>query len=165
MSNRAKAQVAIVSTSTDSLARALAWFGIGLGAVQVLAPGSVARVLGIAGRRGRIAGSGARELATGAGILLAERRRGWLWGRVAGDVVDGLILFGALHRRNPRKGNVLLALAAVAGTLAFDVFCARALDEEENQVLPGPRRGDQGPVPHVPAPPQARRRVSVSPAR
>src|SRR5215217_7506077 len=53
MSNRAKVPVTIVSTSTDSLARRLAWFGIVLGAVQVLAPGSVAQWLGIAGRRGR----------------------------------------------------------------------------------------------------------------
>jgi hypothetical protein len=49
-------------------------------------------------------------------------------------------LAASLHRRNPRKGNVFLALAAVAGVTALDVFCARSLDAEENQVESGNTR-------------------------
>ncbi|MGE0223065.1 MAG: cyclase dehydrase [Acetobacteraceae bacterium] len=140
MANPRTRPAAVVSTSTDSLSRGLGWFSIGLGLAELLAPRMISRSLGIRGRENTIAAFGMREIATGVSILTAQRRGPLLWGRVGGDALDIASLAGALHRRNPHKGTVFLALATVAGVTALDLFCARSLDAEENQVTPGNTR-------------------------
>lgn len=108
------------------LAQALGWFSLGLGAVELLAPGALARFLGVSGRRGLLRVHGLRELASGAGLLSRRRQAPWLWARVAGDALDLATLARALDR-SLRRRNVALATAAVAGVTALDVMCARAL--------------------------------------
>jgi hypothetical protein len=140
MTNPRTKRQSIVSASTNSLSCGLGWLSIGLGVMGALAPRTVCRALGIPGQEGTIVAFGAREVATGVSILTASRRAPLLWGRVGGDALDLAGLAASLHRRNPRKGNVFLALAAVAGVTALDVFCARSLDAEENQVESGNTR-------------------------
>ena len=50
-------------TGPDRLARALGWFSIGLGVTELVAPGQIARTLGLEGKEGLIRAYGARELA------------------------------------------------------------------------------------------------------
>ncbi len=111
--------------SAHALAQGLGWFSIALGAAELLAPHALARWLGAGDRAALIRAYGAREVANGIGIVARDDRLApWLWGRVAGDALDLATLAAALHVANPRRANVGLALAAVAGVTALDVVCA-----------------------------------------
>jgi hypothetical protein len=79
---------------------------------------------------------GAREIATGIGILASDDPTPWVWGRVAGDGLDVATLVTGLGEDNPQRGNVALALAAVAGATALDLYCAQTLSSESPQPLP-----------------------------
>ncbi|MBK1656780.1 hypothetical protein [Paracraurococcus ruber] len=115
---------------TLGVARGLGWFSIGLGVVELLAPRALARGLGLRGQEGLIAGYGAREIATGIGILASRDPTPWIWGRVAGDALDLGTLATGLGRR---RGGAGVALAAVAGVTLLDVLCARALSSRRER--------------------------------
>jgi hypothetical protein len=123
-------------TATDTLARGLGLFSIALGIAEVAAPRALARALGMKGQAGLIAGYGVREIATGIGILASKDPTPWIWGRVAGDGLDLATLATALEGNNPKKGNVGIAMAAVAGVTALDVYCAQTLSRESPHPLP-----------------------------
>jgi hypothetical protein len=123
-------------TATDTLARGLGLFSIALGIAEVAAPRALARALGMKGQEGLIAGYGVREIATGIGILASKDPTLWVWGRVAGDGLDLATLATALEGNNPKKGNVGIAMAAVAGVTALDVYCAQTLSRESPHPLP-----------------------------
>lgn len=123
-------------TATDTLARGLGLFSIALGIAEVAAPRALARALGMKGQEGLIAGYGVREIATGIGILASKDPTPWIWGRVAGDGLDLATLATALEGNNPKKGNVGIAMAAVAGVTALDVYCAQTLSRESPHPLP-----------------------------
>jgi hypothetical protein len=114
----------------DALARGLGWFSIGLGLMEVLAPHRLTRALGMRGQEQVIRAYGWREIATGIGILAAKDPTPWIWGRVGGDALDIATLAGGFHEHNRRKENVGLAMAAVAGVTALDVYCATALSSD-----------------------------------
>ena len=113
----------------QTLASFLGWFSLGLGAAELLAPDALERFLGVEGRRTLVRAYGLREIGTGIGILTERRPAEWVWGRVAGDVLDLATLATALSPGNPRKRNVLLAMGAVAGVMALDVMAARQLGQ------------------------------------
>ncbi len=115
----------------ETLARFLGWFSIGLGAVEVLAPERLGRWLGTENRT-LIQGYGMREIATGVGILSSRRPAEWIWARVAGDALDLATLATALGSDNPRRGNVGLALGAVAGVTVLDVLCGVQLSRRRD---------------------------------
>ena len=123
-------------TATDTLARGLGLFSIALGVAEVAAPRALARALGMKGQEGLIAGYGVREIATGIGILASKDPTPWIWGRVAGDGLDLATLATALEGSNPKKGNVGIAMAAVAGVTALDIYCAQTLSWESPHPLP-----------------------------
>jgi hypothetical protein len=123
-------------TATDTLARGLGLFSIALGIAEIAAPRTLARALGMRGQEGLIAGYGVREIATGIGILASKDPTPWIWGRVAGDALDLATLATALEGRNPKKENVGIAMAAVAGVTALDVYCAQTLSRESPHPLP-----------------------------
>lgn len=110
----------------QTLANGLGWFSIGLGLYEILAPRHLARFLG-SDRTDLIQAYGLREIGTGIGILTNRRPTEWVWGRVAGDALDLATLATGLDGDNPRRGNVALAMAAVAGVAALDVMCATQL--------------------------------------
>jgi hypothetical protein len=125
------------------LARLLGWFSIGLGAVEVLAPRTITRPLGLRGKERLVRAYGAREIVIGAGILSASDPAPWLWGRVAGDGVDmATVAPAALSSRNPRRESAGLALAAIAGIAVVDGLCAAVLSAR-----PQPR--ERPPVPRA----------------
>jgi hypothetical protein len=143
---------------TRALAQGLGWFSIGLGVAEMVAPGQLARFLGMEERTELIRACGAREIVTGIGILAQEDPMPWMWGRVGGDVLDLGTLATRLGRDNPQRGNVGLAVAAVAGVMALDLICASKLSsDEEWDSLPirdySARRG-------MPRPPAAMRGIA-----
>jgi hypothetical protein len=108
-------------TSADRLARALGWFSIGLGAVELVAPGRIAGSLGLADKAGLIQAYGARELASAVPTLSVDKAVG-LEARLVGDVLDLATLATALHPRNPKRDNAATATALVLGITLLDLF-------------------------------------------
>ena len=113
----------------EQLANGLGLFSVGLGLAELMAPESVARLIGVRADSQAISvlrAYGARELANGVAILSEPHRPGWMWGRVSGDAVDLLTLAQA-DKTNP--GRTFAATLAVLGVTALDVFCARQLSD------------------------------------
>ena len=111
-------------------AKALGWFSIGLGLTEVIAPDKLARFIGVRdGSRTRsfVRAYGVREIASGIGILSRRQPTGWLWSRVAGDVLDLAALGSALQYRRSTRPRVLAATAAVLGVTALDVYYSQQL--------------------------------------
>lgn len=120
------------------VARGLGWFSLGLGAVEVLAPGRVSRLVGAPQKEGSglVRAYGARELLAGAGLLTQPRAAtSWMWARVAGDVLD-LATVGRVQPEDPhgrkRLANSLLMLT---GVMVVDVLVARALTQQKPPTL------------------------------
>ena len=126
-------------SATDTLARGLGVFSIALGLVEVFAARSLTRALGMEGSETLVRAYGLREIAKGVGILASNDPTPWVWGRVAGDALDIATLVTGLDEDNPKRGNVGIALAAVAGATALDIYCAQALSGESTQPLPPAR--------------------------
>lgn len=116
---------------TDSLARGLGWFSIGLGLYEMFAPRQITRRLGMHGRERLIRAYGARKLVNGMGLLSATQRAPWLWARVAGDAVDIGTLAPLCTRFNPYRRNATAALGAVVGVTIADIAGATALSAQQ----------------------------------
>jgi hypothetical protein len=114
--------------ASRSAARGLGWFSIGLGLAELIAPHLLARFLGLQGREGVLRACGARELATGIGILNSSNPAPWVWGRVAGDALD-IASLGAALVKSENKACVVAALGATAGVTLADIATAQILTE------------------------------------
>jgi len=112
-------------------AYALGVFSIGLGLAELMAPRAVARAVGLRGRENLVRLYGLREIATGIGLLTGRASAPWMWGRVAGDVLDLATL------AQGRKPAAYAAMAAVGGVAVADVATAAALER------PAPPRARQ----------------------
>lgn len=121
----------------DALARGLGWFSIGLGLAEILAPRALCRALGMGGREALVQAYGAREVATGAAILMSHDPTPWIWGRVAGDALDLATLATGFEGDNPRAGTLALATAAVAGVTLADIVCVQGLTADKRLPPPG----------------------------
>jgi uncharacterized membrane protein len=108
----------------DKLATGLGWFSIGLGLAEILAPRELARLIGVRHRPGVFAALGARELLSGVGILAQRRPTGWLWSRVAGDIMDLSLLGVAISERGSEKERIEATAGAVAGVMLADLVSA-----------------------------------------
>lgn len=111
-------------TSSDKLGKALGWFSLGLGLVELLAPHRVTRALGMEGQEALVRAYGAREISSGILSLSTEKQLG-LWSRVGGDGIDIATLLTAHRDDNPKKENVATALAMVAGITLLDIMAAQ----------------------------------------
>ncbi|WP_019586880.1 hypothetical protein [Deinococcus apachensis] len=118
--------------NAEQVARGLGWFSVGLGTLEVVAPGSLIRFLGVQEERSSLVRAyGLRELVAGVGLLTQPAAATtWVWARVAGDVLD-IATLGAATTGDPtarkRTGNTLAMLTAIT---VVDVLVARALTME-----------------------------------
>jgi hypothetical protein len=108
----------------ERVAHALGWFSIGLGLTEVVAGRALGRTLGMERQTGLLRAFGLREIAAGVGILARPRPTAWMWARVAGDALDLAALGSAYTDDNPERENLGLAIGAVAGITALDLWCA-----------------------------------------
>lgn len=115
----------------------LGLFSIGLGLLEVAAPGRIARWLGVEGRTARrvIAWFGARELLAGGMLLRGPAVSTNAWNRVIGDGMD-LAALGVAFTRSDRRLAVAGALGFVAGATLVDTLAARGLDRETGRTFP-----------------------------
>ena len=120
--------------SHDRLATGLGWFSLALGAAELAAPRAVARLIGIPDDPRLVSvvrAFGAREIASGAGLLSQSARTGWAWSRVGGDAIDVACLWSASNEDTVDRQRVALAALGLAGVTALDLLCARGLQREE----------------------------------
>jgi len=114
----------------ERLANGLGWFSIGLGLAEVFRPGAVSHLIGVDDsdrNRTLLRCYGLREIAAGIGILSQPRPAGWVWARVAGDVLDIGSLISAFRSEDNDRSRLGTATAAVLGVTALDVICAQQL--------------------------------------
>jgi uncharacterized membrane protein len=110
------------SDRAEQLAKLLGWFSIGLGLAQLIAPRGMSRAIGVQERPNVMRALGAREIASGLGILSQRRPANWLWMRVAGDVMDLAMLGAAARTSGTMRSRVGLTTAAVAGVAVLDLL-------------------------------------------
>ncbi|SNS10182.1 Uncharacterized membrane protein [Noviherbaspirillum humi] len=105
------------------MATALGWFSIGIGLAQLLAPHRLSQAIGAPQKPNLMRALGAREIASGVGILSQRRPTGFLWSRVLGDAMDLALLAAAARRAvGSERSRVGLATAAVAGVAVLDML-------------------------------------------
>ncbi len=116
--------------TTEQLALGLGWFSIGLGLAELLAPRSVAQLIGMPNANTAVLRAfGVREIGAGLAILSEPDRPAWLWSRVAGNAVDLSYLASGLNEDND-SNKVAAAMAAVLGVTALDVIVAQQLQSQ-----------------------------------
>jgi uncharacterized membrane protein len=118
----------------DWIATAMGLFSVGLGLSQVLAPGRMARCIGLRDEhqnRSMMRWIGFRELACGIGIFARRKPAGFMWARTAGDVMDLALLGAAFSSRGTDKDRVLAATGAVAAVTALDFAGSLKLSQSQ----------------------------------
>jgi hypothetical protein len=121
------------------LAEGLGWFSLGLGVPQLVAPGLVNRIAGIENDvRSRAAQRlvGLRELGHAAGILGTSNPAPWVWSRVAGDVMDLMLLGRAWASKRDSAARLALATVQVTGIGVLDLMTAIGLTRDGGQGQP-----------------------------
>jgi hypothetical protein len=116
-------------------------FSIGLGLVEMVAPGRLARWLGVEGKTAKkvIALFGAREMLAGGMLLRGPAVSTNFWNRVIGDGID-LAALGLAFSKTDRRSSVAGALGFVAGAALLDFWVARGLDAETGRTFPVPKQ-------------------------
>ncbi|ASN82731.1 hypothetical protein [Deinococcus ficus] len=116
--------------NSQQVATGLGLFSLTLGALEVLAPGTLTRFLGVREHNTLVRAYGARELLAGAGLLLQPGARAvWLWSRVAGDILDLATLGMAKPDEPAGRKRTANALAMVTAITVVDVLTARAVTQ------------------------------------
>jgi len=110
----------------DRVAFALGWFSIGLGVTELVAPRKITQALGMEGSETLLRAYGAREIGSGIVSLSPDKHLG-LWSRVAGDGLDLFTLMTAMRDDNPKRDNVVAALAMVGGITLLDLAAAQGV--------------------------------------
>lgn len=112
----------------NQLAKGLGWFSIGLGLAEILTPKRLSRWIGMGDDHPTLLPMlGMREMAAGIGILRNEQPAGWLWARVAGDMMDLAVLGSGYTSERAERDRLSAATAAVIGVTALDILCAQEL--------------------------------------
>ena len=122
----------------DRAACGMAYFSVGLGLAELLAPRAVARLIGApTHQRARtiLMACGARELLAGAGLLSRRRRGAWMWSRAVGDAMDLALLAAAMSSPRASRTRLGVATAAVAGAALVDLMAARRLSGGADEML------------------------------
>lgn len=112
------------------LAAGLGWFSLGVGAAKLLAPGAVARLVGMEDKRAwrwLVRSCGLREVTAGLGILFRPNPVNALRARVIGDGVDLAALGIAMGFGQADRRRATMATGVVLGVTALDTYCSRSL--------------------------------------
>ena len=110
-----------LSNNAVPVSRGLGWFSIVLGAGALLAPQKLSALMGVNGK-GWVRAVGAREVASGVGLLAKPTHPASAWSRVAGDAMDIALLTAALKSPQSMRKRTAGALAFVVGVTALDLL-------------------------------------------
>ncbi len=120
--------------AAEQFAVGLGWFSLGLGLTELLAPGFIARAIGLPPGRtasGTIRVMGLREVASGIAVLSRPTASTAMWSRVAGDAVDLALLARTFGVADAQRARTALATAAVLGVSVADALVARRLQSDQ----------------------------------
>jgi hypothetical protein len=147
--------------SARLVAQGLGLFSIALGTLELLAPRRLSHWLGLRSDPRVVQAYGAREVATGLGIL---GRPGdpapFVWARVAGDALD-LATLAAVAGGSRARGRLGFAIAAVIGVTVVDALCARSLSARQPQRGPVRDYSDRSGLPDTPERMRGRGRTTI----
>lgn len=127
------------------LATFLGWFSVGLGVLELLAPSTVARAIGVRPTpawNGLLQLFGVREIATGAGILKNPASKAWVGMRIGGDALD-LATLGVALSQSVRPARTAAAMAFVLGAAVLDVVGTERLAERRKLPARGAARATE----------------------
>jgi hypothetical protein len=114
--------------SDQTAGRGLGLVSLAIGATELAAPRQLEQAMGIG--NGEISGIirvlGVRELMHGFDLLTHDSPTPGVWGRVAGDVLDSVLLAVAFARSRRPAGFAAIA-AAVMPVVIADIVCAAKL--------------------------------------
>ena len=132
----------------ERLARGLALFSIGLGAAELMAPRTMARLAGLPqDTADSLRLLGAREIGHGLGILSNPSSARWVWTRVGGDTLDLSVLAAALQSDDSDRARIATAIIAVLGVTALDIICAGQLSTTRSaSTAAAPARRGRGAI-------------------
>lgn len=148
------------SRAVAHMARGLGWFSITLGLTELLMTRKTSQATGMRGSEATVRACGAREIATGVGMLMSRDPTPWLWTRAGGDVLDiATLAKSAANNPDRDRKRAVMAIAAVAGVTALDLVCANAA-RRERQRARQPLR-DYSDRSGFPLPPQEMRGVAL----
>lgn len=120
--------------------RQLAYFSLALGAVEVVAPKLLSHAIGLEPRPGLMRALGLREIATGLGMLSLPGSPAGPGARVAGDAMDLAVIGLASGLGRGTRSRRIVALLAVAGVMALDVYATRRAAARQRTRALGRRR-------------------------
>lgn len=128
-------QYGLQKVNFDRVGRMLTFASLGLGAMGLLAPRRVQKMIGV--RCGNYANLirfwGARELMSALMIFMQARPSGGVWSRVIGDAMDLGLLGAAYNTRRANKQRLAGATAFVLGTGAIDALTASQLQRQRTE--------------------------------
>jgi uncharacterized membrane protein len=133
----------VQNLAPDSLGRALGWFSVALGSAELIAPATMARLIGVPydpKTASLMRAMGAREVGHGIAILTRPGTAGPVWSRVAGDAADLAFLGSAFGNAGADRNRLITATAAVAGVTVLDVVCAQRLTSRTSSHPTAPDR-------------------------
>ncbi len=106
-------------------ARGLGLASLAIGALEIAAPEKIEEMMGIGNgeNTGVLRVLGVREIMHGVDLLTHKNPTPGVWARVAGDVLDGVLLTVAAGK-SKKPGGVAGAWAAVTPIVLADLWCA-----------------------------------------
>jgi uncharacterized membrane protein len=126
------------ASAPEQRALGLGWFSVGLGLAQLVAPRQVAQLIGVDDDEQTclaMRALGVRELTCGIGLLSETRPAAWAWARVAGDVMDLMLLGYAYRDDRPSADRALSTAGSLLGVTWLDAQTALQLGREQRRTL------------------------------
>src|SRR3954465_9658795 len=117
----------------ETTARGLGVASIGIGLTEIAAPEKLQEIMGIGNgeNTGILRVLGVREIMHGIDLLSHKDPTPGVWARVAGDVLDNLML-GLAATRTRRPLGLATIFAAVAPVVLADIILAPRLSAKRN---------------------------------
>ena len=116
--------------------RALGWVSLAIGLTELALPRKLEKTMGLDDGTGQNAGAirmlGLRELAHGFDILSHRDPTPGVWGRVVGDLIDGVFL-GLAARKSRNPAGMAAIFALVMPVVLADLVLAKRLDEDRRR--------------------------------
>ncbi len=134
--------------NTNELSRGLGFFSLALGLAELFAPRQVAHLIGVQDEHETLLRAlGGREVASGISLIAQPGEAGWLWSRVAGDMMDLSLLWVAFSSPRNDRRRLAGALTFVTVVGAADAIATAAalrpprVDPSWRYTPPGGRAG------------------------
>ena len=123
---------AVDDVSNETVRQSLGWVSVGIGLAELAAPERITKMMGVEGAQseGIVRTLGVRELMHGVDLLSHKDPTPGAWGRVAGDMLDGVLL-GVAATRTRRTGGWLAIAAAVLPVVLADMVFAPHLSRKK----------------------------------